>query len=127
MGDKDDHDLLVELNTKLGQLCKNTEKNYLENNKAHDKIIEKIDENHKTVNGWVQNVHERIDDQVVSSTNRVDTCHKTFLQSKIFYWVVGFIIAGLVSVWGFASVQQSRITKTNTNIENFHPTVLEKE
>lgn len=121
MADKNDHDLIVELSTKMTQLCRTTEKHYNENIKTHDKILEKIDDNLELTDKWVSGVHDRIDAQLKEKTGQVAECHKTFLQSKTFYWVVGFIIAGVISVWGFAAMVYDKAEKTEDKIIEYHP------
>jgi len=126
--DKEDHDLLVKLTTKMDQLCKTNKTVNEGNEKAHNAILNQIDKNHEKSDKWISAVHDRIDNQLLEKTNQVAICHKTFLQSKIFYWVVGFIIAGLVSAWGTISLFDTRVDKVEARtdkveviVEKHHP------
>jgi predicted component of viral defense system (DUF524 family) len=134
--DKEDRDLLIKLSTKMDQLCKTTNQNSKDNIEAHKEIIQKIDSNFKTTTTWVENVHERIDDQIKGTAERVEKYNEAFIQSKVFYWVVGFIIAGIVSAWGTISYLgkefDNRVDKVETSVEKveetvhkYHPDILE--
>ncbi len=123
MSDGHDHDLMVELNIKMNQLCKATKTYYEEHNAVHMKMIEKIDKNQELAGNWVKEVHDRIDGQVQSSVNRLDSCHRTFLQSKTFYWILAFVIVGLVSLAGYASYNRAEIQKDKM----FHYSIENKQ
>ena len=119
--DKNDHDLLVTLSTKMDQLCKTNKTVNDGNEKAHDAILKQIDRNHEKTDQWVSAVHDRIDDQLKTKTDQVTLCHKTFVQSKVFYWLIGFIIIGLFSTWGTMALIDTRVDKLEIKQEMNHP------
>jgi len=119
--DKNDHDLLVTLSTKMDDLCRNSNKSQELNKEDHKTILKQIDKNHEKSDQWVSAVHDRIDDQLKTKTDQVTLCHKTFVQSKVFYWLVGFIIVGLFSAWGTIAVLVPRIDKVEVVVEKYHP------
>ena len=93
-----DHDTLIALqsemgyvHTNLGALCKQIDR-YMEVNKEdHDKINNLI-------------------------TNQMAECPKTFLLSKTFYWVAGFLILGLLTVGAATIANQVDINTVETII-----------
>jgi len=120
--DKKDHDLLVTLTNKMDELCRAGSKSDEGNKEAHDAILKRIDGNHEKTDKWVSAVHDRIDDQLKTKTDQVTLCHKTFVQSKVFYWVTGFIIIGLFSAWGTIAVLDTRMDKVEVQQKIQHPT-----
>jgi hypothetical protein len=69
----EDHDAVIKLRTSVKILCGKVDK-FIDNNRAD---------------------HEKINDLLV---NQIIEAPKTFLSSKTFYWVAGFLIIGLLSV-----------------------------
>jgi len=129
--DKEDRDLLIKLSAKMDLLCKTANENNQDNKDTHKEIINKIDDNFRKTTIWVENVHERIDEQIKGTTQRVDSYNKTFLQSKTFYWVVGFIIAGLISAWAsiaYFGTEVKIVKKDHSTfekaMEHYHPDYL---
>jgi hypothetical protein len=122
--DKNDHDLLVTLSTKMDQLCKVNTKSEGTNKEAHDAILKQIDKNHEKTDQWVSAVHDRIDDQLKTKTNQVSICNARFVQSKVFYWIIGFVVFGLFSAWGTIAVFDTRIDKVEVKLERVHPTPI---
>ena len=120
--DKNDHDLLVTLSTKMDQLCKTNKTVNDGNEKAHDAILKEIDKNHEKTDKWVSAVHDRIDDQLTAKTSQVSICNARFVQSKVFYWIIGFVVIGLFSAWGTIAVFDTRLDKVEVRIEQQHPT-----
>jgi len=130
--DQKDRDLLIKLNTKMDQLCETANKNNKDNTEAHKDIMQKIDDNFKTTTKWVDNVHGRIDDQIKGTAGRIEKYNETFLQSKTFYWVVGFVIAGLLSAWGTITYLGKEVHQVKTKhsiyekaLEHYHPDYLD--
>ena len=123
--DKKDHDLLVTLTNKMDELCRVGHKSDKGNKEAHDAILKRIDDNHEKTDKWVSAVHDRIDDQLKTKTDQVTLCHKTFVQSKVFYWVAGFIIIGVVSAWSTIAIVgkefDTRMDKVEVVVEQQHP------
>lgn len=119
--DKNDHDLLVTLSTKMDELCRNADKSQKGNKEDHEAISKQIDKNHEKTDQWVSAVHDRIDDQLKTKTSQVSICNARFVQSKVFYWIIGFIIIGLFSTWGTMAVMDTRVDKLEIKQEINHP------
>ena len=90
-----DHDLLIKLDQKMTDMCKNQTDSAAANLKAHDAIIEKIEAQQKCIMGQ---------------------SHK-FVSSKLFYWLLGFIIIGLISIGGVTADNNSKISSLETKME----------
>ena len=84
----EDHDLLITINTKLTQLCHQFRETRQENKDAHDKI-------------W----------------NHLNKGLERKLTAKIFWWVMPFIILGIISVATLASNNHYSIGKIEKSIE----------
>ena len=90
-----DHDLLTRLDQKMTDMCKNQGKDAASNIKAHDAILEKIAGQQKCI---------------------MDQSHK-FVSSKLFYWLLGFIIIGLVGIGGVTADNNGKISNLETKVE----------
>lgn len=141
--DQKDRDLLIKLSTKMDQMCKAVDKNNKENTDAHGNIIKEIKDNFKTTGKWVEtihdridkqieNVHDRIDDQIKDCSEKSDKINERFLLSKTFYWVVGFVIAGLLSAWASITYIGGEVKDVKKDqviiekaIEHYHPDYLD--
>jgi hypothetical protein len=88
MADQKDHDLLIAINAKLTGLCKNFNDLKNDNKNAHQKIWDGIN---------CQNDKK--------------------LPSKIFYWVMPFVILGLMGIAGLASTNRYSLGKIEKAIE----------
>ncbi len=119
--DKNDHDLIVTLTNKIDELCRAAHKSDNGNKEDHDAILKQIDKNHEKTDQWVSAVHDRIDDQLKTKSDQVTLYHKTFVQSKVFYWLIGFIIVGLFSTWGTVAFIDTRVDKLEIKQEINHP------
>jgi len=90
-----DHDLLTKLDQKMTDMCKNQENAAAANIKAHDAILEKIEGQQKCL---------------------LDQSHK-FVSSKLFYWLLGFIIIGLIGIGGVTADNNGKISNLETKVE----------
>ena len=90
-----DHDLLTKLDQKMTDMCKNQTESTAANLKAHDAIMEKIEGQQKCI---------------------MNQSHK-FVSSKLFYWLMGFIILGLVGIGGVTADNNSKISSLETKVE----------
>lgn len=90
-----DHDLLTKLDQKMTDMYKNQEKDAATNIKAHDAILEKIEGQQKCI---------------------MNQSHK-FVSSRLFYWLLGFIIIGLVGIGGVTADNNSKISSLETQVE----------
>ena len=90
-----DHDLLIRLDQKMTDICVTMKKDFNVNVKTHDDIIAKID-----------NQQQCILDQ-----------GKIFVTTKLFYWLVGFIILSILGLSGLTADNNYKIGKIETKIE----------
>ena len=90
-----DHDLLIELNQKMTDMCKSIDKEFRTNTVAHKDILDKIEKQRDCINGQ----------------------SKRFISSKLFYWLVGFIILGLFSIGAVTADVSNKIGKVEAKIE----------
>lgn len=96
-----DHDLLIKLDQKMTDMYDNQEKDSAANVKAHDKIMVKIDAQQKCI------------------LNQ----GRTFITSKLFFWLMGFVIVALVGLGGLSADNNYKIGKIETKIEMQNRTV----
>ena len=80
---------------KMTDMYKNQEKDAATNIKAHDAILEKIEGQQKCI---------------------MNQSHK-FVSSRLFYWLLGFIIIGLVGIGGVTADNNSKISSLETQVE----------
>ena len=92
-----DHDLLIKIDSKLTSLCSQFQEVKKENKEDHDKIWTGI---------------EKIDNKK--------------LGAKIFYWMMPFVILGLITVAGIASSNRYNIGKIEKAVE-IHMKTTEKK
>ena len=85
---ENDHDLLVSISTKVTSLCSDFQSVKSENREDHQKMNDRLETN--------------IDKK---------------LNAKIFYWLIPFIIAGLLAVGGIASDNHYEIGQNEKAIE----------
>lgn len=90
-----DHDLLIQLNQKMTDMCKSMDKEFKTNSDAHQDILDKIEKQRDCINGQ----------------------SKRFISSKLFYWLVGFIILGLMSIGAVTADVSNKIGKVEAQIE----------
>jgi len=96
MDDQKQTEMIIRIDQALVDMNKSIEKDSKSNIKAHDEILLQIDK---------------------QRTCMLDQS-KTFIQSKLFYWTIGFIILGIFTVAGIASNNYNSIVKIETMIEN---------
>ena len=92
-----DHDLLIKLDQKMTDVFKNQEKEAASNIKAHDAIMEKIESQRRCIAGQ----------------------SSRFVSSKLFYWLLGFIILGLVAIGGVTADNNSKISVIQTQMHHY--------
>lgn len=90
-----DHDLLTKLDQKMTDMRDTMKTDAASNIKAHDAILEKIEGQQKCI---------------------MNQSHK-FVSSKLFYWLLGFIIVGLVTIGGVTADNNSKISNLETKVE----------
>ncbi len=93
-----DHDLLIKLDQKMTDICVNMKTDSQINIKAHNDIMKKIDEQRKCI---------------INQS-------KTFVSSKLFYWLLGFVILGLVGTATFSADNNTKISNLATKVEMLH-------
>ena len=89
-------EMIVRIDQKVSDLCKSIDNDSKANIKAHDEILIQIEKQRTCI----------LDQS------------KTFIHSRLFYWVMGFIILGVFTVAGIASNNHNNIIKIETEIEN---------
>ena len=90
-----DHDLLTRLDQKMTDMCVSMSGDAASNVKAHDAIMAKIDNQQKCIMNQ----------------------GKTFVTTRLFYWLVGFIILSLLGLSGLSADNNYKIGKIETKIE----------
>ena len=90
-----DHDLLIKLDQKMTDICNTMKKDSNINMKAHDDIMLKLD-NQQTY---------------------IQAQGKTFVTTRLFYWLVGFIILSILGLSGLTADNNYKIGKIETKIE----------
>lgn len=96
MDDDKQSEMIVRIDQKVSDLCKSIDNDSKTNIKTHDEILKKIED-------------QRV--CIMNQSNR-------FIQSRLFYWVMGFIVLGVFTVAGIASNNYNSIVKIETKIEN---------
>lgn len=124
--DKSDHDILIGVATSLNGLCKRLETIDTDNKAEHKVIRELIDSNYKISSGSETRIAE-------AKTKQVQACNARFLPTRIFLWVAGFIIVGVIGAYSFTSIVQTDLNNhkitmnAHEHSEDGRVTVLEKE
>ena len=90
-----DHDLLTKLDQKMSDMKENQENDAATNIKAHDAILDKIEGNREAL---------------------LNQSHK-FVSTRLFYWLLGFIIIGLVGIGGVTADNNLKISNLKTKVE----------
>ena len=90
-----DHDLLTQLDQKMTDMRENQKNDADVNIKAHGDIMSKIDAQQKCI---------------------LNQSHK-FVSSRLFYWLLGFIILGLVGIGGVTADNNSKISNLEIKVE----------
>ena len=90
-----DHDLLTKLDQKMTDMCEIQKGSTANNIKAHSDIMKKIDVQQECI---------------------MNQSHK-FVSSRLFYWLLGFIIIGLVAIGGVTADNNTKISNCETKIE----------
>lgn len=90
-----DHDLLIKLDQKLTDMGSAIKTDSAANTKAHDAILEKIDEQRTCIFNQSRN----------------------FVSTKLFYWLLGFIILGLIGIGGVTADNNTKINNLETKVE----------
>jgi hypothetical protein len=88
-------EMIIRIDQTVIDLNESIKEDSKSNIKAHDEILLKIDEQRKCINNQ----------------------SSKFIQSKLFYWVMGFIVLGVFTVAGIASNNYNSIGKIETQIE----------
>lgn len=89
--DSKEKEVLIRVDQKLTDLCKQIDANEIENRQAHEYII-------KTMDDWKIHVDGKFTTRNGRMTTQVQECNRRFVNSKIFYWVLSFVVAGLLSL-----------------------------
>jgi len=97
-----EHDAIVELTVHVESLCKRTEKYYEENKETHKEIIAKLDKS-------TDDLYNKMDSQKDVYADRITDCNKNFTRWRVFQWVIGFVIAGLMVIGGVAYNNHTKI------------------
>ena len=126
--ENENHDALVKLTSKVDELCRKINSTTEDNEKAHASIMNLINRNFERTDKWISTVHERIDNQLEEKAEQVEDFNKIFLHSKVFYWVIGFVILAIFSAWGTISYLgmdvhkiDTKINSMKTTIQHYHP------
>ena len=90
-----DHDLLTKLDQKMTDMCDIQKASTANNIKAHSDIMTKIDAQQECI---------------------MNQSHK-FVSSRLFYWLLGFIIIGLVAIGGVTADNNTKISNLETKVE----------
>ena len=96
MDEQKQTEMIIRIDQALEDMNKSIDKDSKSNIKAHDEILVQIEK------------------QGTCILNQ----SKSFIQSRLFYWVMGFIILGIFTVAGIASNNYNSIVKIETMIEN---------
>lgn len=97
--EKTDHDILIEVSANLNSLCDRTHTIDTENKEEHKVIRELIDSNYKLTTNSETRIAE-------AKTRQLNVCNLRFLPTKIFLWICGFIIVGVIGSYGFTNYVQ---------------------
>lgn len=105
-----DHDILIKVATSIDVLCKKVDKVDENNKQEHKDIRNMIDDNYKL---------SAADDlkQLATTAKQVETCNSKFLQTKVFLWVLGFVIVGVIGAYSFTSIVQADLSKHKLSLE----------
>ena len=106
-----DHDILIKVAANLEGLKGNVANLC--------KQINSVDSNNRTEH---KDIKTMIDDLSAKTSTaetsyqkdakvQIDKCNSKFLQTKVFLWVAGFIIAGIVGAYSFTSYVQADLSK----------------
>jgi hypothetical protein len=110
MNDRD-HDILIRVAANLDTLCKKIDKVDSDYNKLSAKL-DKVDQDNKDEH---KEIREMIDTnariafetkETVANESRVqiEKCHSKFLHTKVFLWIAGFMIAGIIGSYSFTNI-----------------------
>ena len=95
-----DHDLLIKVDTKMSELCKLVRKNIAENSKQHEQFFAKIDSVNMELSG-----HQL-------------GCERKFISARFFYWLIPFLIAGIISIASISGSNINEIGNLKTEVQN---------
>jgi hypothetical protein len=99
-----DHDILIEVAANLNSLCSKIDKVDKDNKEEHKDIRTMINENFKNV-VTAETTYQK------EAKIQVDACNSRFLQTKVFLWVMGFVIAGVIGAYSFTSYVHADLNK----------------
>ena len=99
-----DHDILIEVAANLNSLCSKIDKVDKDNKEEHKDIRTMINENFKNV-VTAETTYQK------EAKIQVDVCNSRFLQTKVFLWVMGFVIAGVIGAYSFTSYVHADLNK----------------
>ena len=106
-----DHDILIKVAANLeglkgnvATLCKqiNTVDSH---NRAEHKDIKTMIDDLGTKTSTAETSYQK------DAKVQIDKCNSKFLQTKVFLWVAGFIIAGIIGAYSFTSYVQADLSK----------------
>ncbi len=100
-GKRSDHDILIQMEANLNNLCKKLNSVDDDNKEEHKEIRKLINEGQN----W--------------KTTQVQECNNRFVHRKIFLWICGFIIMGVIGAYGFTQVVNNNL---NRHIETYEHT-----
>ena len=95
MDEQEKTEMIVRIDQKVTDMSISIEKDQQLNTKAHDEILSQIKSQRKCI---------------------LDQ-NRSFVPSKLFYWVIGFIILGVLALGGITSNNSYSIGKIETKIE----------
>jgi hypothetical protein len=103
-GTEKDHDILIKVATNLEALCKDIKKVDRENKEEHKEIKAMIRDNAQVATETKETVAKE-------SKEQIEKCHSKFLHTRVFLWVAGFMIAGIIGAYSFTSIVQADLKK----------------
>ena len=75
----------------------------MDNDRFEDYLIGEFKETREKIGEVKDLIHEKFSYQKEYCSQRQIDNSKTFLQSKVFFWVIGFVIVGIIALSGYTS------------------------